>query len=255
MNPTPREEWHFDTRHIGRRVLVFDELDSTNEWAGRQPEPIAIIARHQTAGRGRFGRVWRSRPGSALLLSVAFHPPAELRRASVLTVWAAVAVAEAVESLSGLNAIIKWPNDLHVDGRKICGILIEQGAATVVGIGLNLNQSREEFDTAGLPLAASFASLSGSEVEWKVAAETVLRSLDAEYEHLLTDRSRIEEKWRTRTGLIDREVELERSDRSRVHGTLRRLTFDDVELDATSGERVRLAPEAVEHITARAAPT
>jgi BirA family biotin operon repressor/biotin-[acetyl-CoA-carboxylase] ligase len=255
VNPTPREEWQFDTWHIGCRVLVFDELDSTNELAGRQTEPLAIIARHQTAGRGRFGRVWRSRPGSALLLSVAFQPPTEFRRASVLTVWAAVAVAEAVQRLSGLYAAIKWPNDLLVDGRKICGILIEQGAATVVGIGLNLNQTCEEFDAAGLPLAASLASLSGSEADWKAAAEAVLRSLDEEYESLLADRSRVEEKWRTRTGLMDREVDLERSDRSRLQGTLRGLTFDEVELETAFGERVRLAPEAVEHITARASPT
>ncbi|MFO0804102.1 MAG: biotin--[acetyl-CoA-carboxylase] ligase [Gemmataceae bacterium] len=247
--PEPREEWHFDTRHIGRLVLVFDELESTNDTASRLEPPASIVALHQTAGRGRFGRVWRSRPGSALLLSVAFQPPAELRRPSVLTVWAAVAVAEAVQRISGLDAAIKWPNDLLVSGHKICGILIEQSAATVVGIGLNLNQTREEFDAAGLPMAASLASLSGADVELKAAAEAVLRSLDEEYQSLLADRARVEEKWRARTGLMDREVEVERSDGSRLSGTLVRLTFDDVELDTASG-RVRLAPEMVEHITA-----
>lgn len=254
MTPEPREEWQFDTRHIGRRVLVFDELDSTNDLAGRHAtaagEPVAILALHQTAGRGRFGRVWRSRPGSALLLSVAFQPPPDLRRPSVLTVWAAVAVAEAVQRLTSLNPVIKWPNDLLVNGQKVCGILIEQGAATIVGIGLNLNQTREEFDAAGLPVAASLAALSRSEVELKTAAGAVLHSLDDEYHALLVNRGSVEEKWRTRTGLLNGTVELERSDGARLHGTLLRLSFDEVELESASGDRVRLAPEAVEHIRA-----
>lgn len=256
MTPVPREEWHFDTRHLGRSVLVFDELDSTNDQASRlreQPvsEGAAVIALHQTAGRGRFGRVWRSRRGAALLLSVAFHPPTELRRPSVLTAWAAVAVAEAVERLTALDPVIKWPNDLLVNGRKICGILIEQGVATIVGIGLNLNQTREEFDDAGLPLAASLASLSGMTVELKIAAESVLRSLDDEYHALLADRSSVEEKWRSRSGLLDREVDVECSDGSRLAGRLVRQTFDELELEIASGGRVHLPPEAVEHVSLR----
>ena len=246
MTPAPREEWHFDTRHLGRRVLVYDELDSTNEFARQLSEPVAIIALHQTAGRGRFGRVWRSRPGSALLISVILHPPMNLKRPSVLTAWAAVAVAEAAEKLAGVKAVIKWPNDLLVNGQKICGILIEQSAATIVGIGLNLNQTREEFDAAGLPLAASLGSLSGTNVELQAAAEAVIRSLDDEYHTMLADRALVEEKWRTCTGLLGEFVEVERSDGSRVTGHLLRMTFDELELDP--GERLGMAPETVEHV-------
>src|SRR6185437_3830883 len=141
----PREEWQLATERIGRRVLVFDEVDSTNTVAAGLDvaEGTVVLAKNQTEGRGRFGRVWRSRPGAALLLSVRLRPPAELRRPSVLTAWAAVGVGDAIAALTGRTARIKWPNDLLIDERKVCGILIEQGATTIIGIGLNLNQTPE----------------------------------------------------------------------------------------------------------------
>src|SRR5687767_8862526 len=149
---TPRETWHFDTERIGRRVLVYDHVDSTNtrgaELAHADPDAdgLVLIADQQTAGRGQYGRVWQSRPGSSLLLSVVLRPPAELRRPVILTAWAAVSVAEAILALTGVQARIKWPNDLLVRGKKVCGILIEQSGTageivTVAGIGLNLNQT------------------------------------------------------------------------------------------------------------------
>jgi len=247
--PTSHEEWPIETRRFGRRVLVFDELTSTNDEASRSVEPVAILARHQTSGRGRFGRVWRSRPGSALLMSVAFHPPAHLRRPSVLTAWAAVAVADVIERLAGLHARIKWPNDLLVNGQKVCGILIEQGAATVVGIGLNLSQTREEFDNAGLPRAASLASITGIEIDYRAAAECVLKSLDDRIEQLMSDRELVEAAWRDRTELLGREVLVDRSDGSRLSGCLLRLGFDELELEQADGERRTFLPESVEHIT------
>jgi BirA family biotin operon repressor/biotin-[acetyl-CoA-carboxylase] ligase len=240
VTPTPIEEWNFDTRHLGRRVLVFDELDSTNDFARQFTEPVAVIALNQTAGRGRFGRVWRSRPGASLLISVVVQPPPELKRPSVLTAWAAVAVAETAATLAGVNPVIKWPNDVLVNGFKICGILIEQGAATVVGIGLNLNQTRAEFDAVGLPMAASL----GVAVELKHAAETLVKRLDDEYQSLLSDRTLVEAKWRDRTGLLGEDVEVERSDGARLLGRLNRLTFNEAELDSGT----ILVPEVVEHI-------
>ena len=85
MTPAPRETWQPETRHIGRPVYWFDELDSTNAFARALPAGAAVIADHQTAGRGQYGRTWTSRPGTSLLLSVVLDPPAELRRAVVLT--------------------------------------------------------------------------------------------------------------------------------------------------------------------------
>ncbi len=256
----PREEWHFDTGRVGRRVLVFDELDSTNATAlglasreRERPElgleGLAILAENQTAGRGRFHRVWQSRPGSGLLLSVVLNPPLELRRASILTALAAVAVAEAVYRLTSIQARIKWPNDLLVRGKKICGILIEQSSATVVGIGLNLNQTREEFDGAGLPEATSLAIISGREVNLRRAAEVVLRCFDLEYERLIGgERVAVEADWKWRTGLLGQHVEIERSDGTRVLGRIKEMGFDGIEVERPDGAVSNLVPETIEHI-------
>ncbi|MBN9122123.1 MAG: biotin--[acetyl-CoA-carboxylase] ligase, partial [Planctomycetes bacterium] len=182
---TPRETWHFDTERIGRRVLVYDHVDSTNtrgaELARAEPDTdgLVLIADQQTAGRGQYGRVWQSRPGSSLLMSVVLRPPAELRRPVVLTAWAAVSVAEAVLALTGVQARIKWPNDLLVRGKKVCGILIEQSGTgnaltTVAGIGLNLNQTTDEFAAADLPDATSLGILSGGAIDARTAAGVVV---------------------------------------------------------------------------------
>src|SRR5436190_13637804 len=172
---TPRETWHFDTERIGRRVLVYDSLDSTNTRgaalaATDDADGLVLIADVQTAGRGQYGRVWQSRPGGSLLMSVVLRPPAELRRPVVLTAWAAVSVAEAVLALTGAQARIKWPNDLLVRGKKVCGILIEQTGTggevtTVAGIGLNLNQTADEFAQATLPDATSLGILTGGLID------------------------------------------------------------------------------------------
>jgi BirA family biotin operon repressor/biotin-[acetyl-CoA-carboxylase] ligase len=151
---TPREEWRLDTLHLGRRVLVFHRLDSTNSRAALLAEDrantgVAVLAEAQTSGRGQHGHTWLCQPGAGVLLSLLLFPPPALRRPAILTAWAAVSVCELVFQAAGLQARIKWPNDVLVRGRKVCGILIEQARGTVVGIGLNVNQSAEDFHDGG----------------------------------------------------------------------------------------------------------
>src|SRR5690606_22692424 len=134
--------------YLGRTVQVFDSIDSTNTRAlaladDRSLDGLVVLSRHQEAGRGQYGRTWLAPPESSVLLSVLLFPPPTLRRPALLTVWAAVAVGELVLELTGEQIRIKWPNDVFLKGRKICGILIEQrqqgeSLATVVGIGLNV---------------------------------------------------------------------------------------------------------------------
>jgi BirA family transcriptional regulator, biotin operon repressor / biotin---[acetyl-CoA-carboxylase] ligase len=253
MNPAPADEWTFPTDRIGRRVLVFDELDSTNTFAAAlppdAPDGLVIVARNQTAGRGRFGRPWRSRPGAALLMSVVMSPPPELRRPVILTAWAAVAVGEAVRELAGVQARIKWPNDLLVRGKKVCGILIERGVRTVTGIGLNLGQTADEFAALGLPDAASLGMFAGRAIELRDAAEAVVRNLDAEWERLLAgERAAVEADWTWRVGFLGRAVEVERTDGTRPVGRLREMGFDGLELERPDGTFERIPPEAVEHV-------
>jgi BirA family biotin operon repressor/biotin-[acetyl-CoA-carboxylase] ligase len=255
VTPSPTDEWHLGTDLVGRRVLVFDEVDSTNSVAASftdlDADGLVVIARNQTAGRGRFGRVWRSRPGGSLLTSVVLRPPAEIRRPSILTAMAAVAVGDAIRKLCGTQAKIKWPNDLLIHGRKVCGILIEQGVSTVVGIGLNLNQTADEFPDAGLPDATSLRIVSGRETDPSTAALAVIACLDAEYGRLLAgERTAVEADWKWRTGLLGRQVEIELTNGTFVQGRMREMDFDGLDLELPGGQTWRITPEAVAHVRA-----
>ena len=230
----------FPTAHLGRQTRVYDSLDSTNDTAALlAADPanagLAVVARHQTAGRGQYGRAWAAAPGSSLLLSAIVQPPPAVRRPVVLTAWVAVAVGDALRELTGHTPVIKWPNDLLVEGRKVCGILIEQSSAVVVGLGLNLSQSADDFAAAGLPAATSLALLAPAGGPWHPVAVlgVVLGHLDRRYGQLLAgDSAAVEAEWRSRSRLVGRRVVLEAADGRVQPGRVRSMSFDAVELDA-----------------------
>lgn len=137
------------TRWLGRHLRRLERCRSTNDeaaaWAREgAPSGSIVVAEEQTGGRGRLGRTWHSPPGENLYFSAVLRPPLPPHRAPPITLAVAVAVAEAVESL-GIEPELKWPNDLLVDGRKLCGILTEMTLAggridfVIVGIGVNLH--------------------------------------------------------------------------------------------------------------------
>src|SRR5262249_45875680 len=170
------QEWHLDTRHIGRRVLCFERTDSTNDRAAElAADPanhgVVILAREQTAGRGQHGRSWQCSADDGVLMSILLYPPAALRRPAILTAWAAVSVCEMILQATDIQAKIKWPNDVLIRGRKVCGILVESKVqslksegpqfAVVVGIGLNINQGAAVFTAPGLEHGTSLALAAG----------------------------------------------------------------------------------------------
>ncbi|HET9179421.1 MAG TPA: biotin--[acetyl-CoA-carboxylase] ligase [Terriglobia bacterium] len=137
---------------IGHKVIHYFRTDSTNSAAlelGAQAAPhgTVVIAEEQTAGRGRLGRKWYSEKSSGIYASIILRPPLAPAAAPVLTLLAGVAVHSAVRSATGLGGDIRWPNDLLVNGKKVCGILTEMRAEVdrlhmvVLGIGINVNQS------------------------------------------------------------------------------------------------------------------
>ena len=138
-------------RHRELRLRVYPTIGSTNTalkaMAAEGAEAgLALVAAQQTAGRGRMGRSFYSPPGSGLYLSLLLRPELPAAQAVRLTACAAVAAAEAIESLSGAETAIKWVNDIQIGGRKVCGILTEAGLDcesgrmhyVVVGVGVNL---------------------------------------------------------------------------------------------------------------------
>ena len=126
------------------------------------PAGATAATDHQTGGRGRHGRPWVSPPATSVLASVMLHPPAG-RHLPELSLVAALAASEAVEGATGLSVQIKWPNDVMLNRRKVGGILSELSEGTVVvGIGINVNQSREELPADTPTQAGSLRTLSGT---------------------------------------------------------------------------------------------
>lgn len=145
-----------NTRHVGRKLKIFDQVTSTNETAWDLIETddeirdgSVIIAESQTRGRGRMGREWHSAPGAGLWFSVVLRCNIPPDKIAFLTSGAALAVANMLQQFVHLPAEIKWPNDVMIRGRKVCGILVEARSnmpnVYVLGVGLNVNQSRSDF--------------------------------------------------------------------------------------------------------------
>jgi len=249
---SPREIWLLGTTAIGQKVLVYDRVDSTNTLAaqfalGAEREQLAILAAEQTAGRGQHGRTWTAPPGCSVLLSLLLFPPQVLRRVPVFTAWAAVSVCETIRHLTGVPATIKWPNDVLLRGKKVCGILIEQSRGTVAGIGLNVRQTAEDFLEAQLD-AISLSPFAAESLSTDHVAQTLLHMLDEHYARLLKgDLATLEEGWRRHLGLLGRPVVAECT--SGIHrGTLRDLTFNAVELEQPGQPPLVVRPEQVQHL-------
>lgn len=132
---------------------------------GNAPEGAVAACDEQTAGRGRLGRKWEAPAGRALLVSILLRPPPD-RRAAELSLVGGIAVALTVEDALGLSAQIKWPNDVMVNRRKVAGVLAEASEGTVVlGIGLNVNQTRDELPQDGRVPAGSLLTTDAVERE------------------------------------------------------------------------------------------
>jgi BirA family biotin operon repressor/biotin-[acetyl-CoA-carboxylase] ligase len=168
-----------------------------------------------------------------------------------MAAWAAVSVCETILACTGLQAKIKWPNDVLLRRRKVCGILIEQARGTVVGIGLNVNQSPESLHAAGLPDAGSLAHFTSSPLDWKTVARQLIGRLDEEYDRLCAgDRATLEACWKWRCGLLGKEVQVECHD-ALHRGRLLDMTWEGLVLQSP-GESTRLIlPEAVKHVSER----
>lgn len=147
------------TKWAGREVVYFDSLDSTNRHAKQLAAEGAkagtlVIANEQTLGRGRRGRGWVSPKGESILMSLILRPQAHPSQVARLSLLTAVAVAQAIGEVTGLDARIKWPNDIVVSGRKVCGMLLEMTADeqsvhdVVAGIGINVHQKAFDADIA-----------------------------------------------------------------------------------------------------------
>jgi biotin-[acetyl-CoA-carboxylase] ligase BirA-like protein len=174
--------------HVGGRFgtpyLYEAECESTQLllFGSGLPEGAVAVADHQTGGRGRLGRSWTEPPASSILVSVLLQPPAE-KTLPQLSLVAALAAAEAVEGATGLAAQIKWPNDVMLNRRKVGGIVSEVTDGTVVvGIGLNVNQTRDQLPLEAPTEPGSLRSLTGSSYDRAALLGSLLTRLERAYD-------------------------------------------------------------------------
>lgn len=203
-------------RTIGREIVYRAETTSTNTLAMEMaqqnaPTGTVVLAETQTGGKGRLGRRWIS-PRGNLFLSVILRPDVPTHKAPIVTLMGAIAVASALRKATGVPAGIKWPNDVLVHGKKICGLLTELSAEpdriryVVLGIGVNVN-----LDLTSLPdevrlLATSVVEASGAPVDRTQLIAEVLAQLDRWYSRFLSDQYGVLAAWRELNVTLGRRV-------------------------------------------------
>lgn len=215
------------------RLVYRETVDSTNRVAkelGRQgaPEGTLVLAEQQTAGRGRRGRSWLSPGHVNLLLSLLLRPPILPERAFVLTMILALATSDGVHEVSGLRPLIKWPNDLYVNGRKLAGILTEFSVVEnrveymVLGMGLNVNWDPGEHPTILYPATSLFRE-TGRRIPREGLLLRILKRFEETYRVLLTGEIMpFYRKWNELSMVLGKEVELD-SGKERLRGTALRI--------------------------------
>lgn len=204
------------TDWVAKEVLYFDTIDSTNTKAQElaekgYPSGTLVVADKQESGKGRRGRSWVSPSGTGIFMTLMIKPDINPNNASMLTLVAALAVAKAITSVTGEEALIKWPNDIVVNGKKVCGILTEMNAQfdyinhIVVGIGINVHN--ESFPEEISQMASSLLIEAGGKRfhRAQIIAETMsyfeqyydiflktqdLSALVREYDELLVNRNK-----------------------------------------------------------------
>jgi BirA family biotin operon repressor/biotin-[acetyl-CoA-carboxylase] ligase len=197
----------------GQPLHLFETIGSTNDYAKQQaeagaPEGTVIWAEAQTAGRGRHGRRWLTPPGVNMALSLIVRPTLPVALAARLTMWAGLAVCEALEAQTPLQLALKWPNDVLLNGHKVGGILVEGATVgdqldyAVVGIGLNVNWAPSS-EAVDFP-ATSLHTALGQTVDRAGMARSLLHHLEIRYADL--DSPELLRRWQERLVMMHEAV-------------------------------------------------
>lgn len=179
------------TAWVGEEIYYFDSTDSTNTRAKRLAEDgsvhgTLVVADEQTGGRGRRGRAWDSKKGVSIYMSLVLKPEIDPNNASMLTLITAMAVAGGIEKTTGLECKIKWPNDIVVQGKKVCGILTEMSTQmdyiNYIVIGIGINVQNESFPEEIGEVATSLWIESGKKQKRAAIIEAVWEEFEKYYD-------------------------------------------------------------------------
>lgn len=216
-----------NTKLIGREIIFVESVDSTNNYAKKMAEEkfqdgTVIIAEEQTNGRGRLGREWISPMGKGIWMTIMLKPRIKPEQAAQITLIAAFAVAKGIKNICNIDTMIKWPNDVVVNGKKVCGILTEMGAEIdrinylIVGIGINANTDELDFLNSGLNVATSLKIQKGEEINRKLLISDIIKKFEELYmsfilresiEHIINDYKKVSATLGKEVRLLTREGE------------------------------------------------
>ena len=207
---------------VGKKLFVFESIDSTNSCAKTlaetgTPEGTVVLADHQTSGKGRLGRAWISEPGCNLLFSIVLRPTLPKESSGLLAFFSAVFIARALEKISHHPVECKWPNDILINGKKCCGILLENSFThdtldfSVVGIGINVNQPT--FDGDLNERATSLFREYGTKIDRTKFVQTLLREADTLLPSLKKGETKnIMDQWNQRCTMFGKPVTVSHGD-------------------------------------------
>jgi len=207
------------TKVLGKRLHLLQEVDSTNTWAIKEAlkgaeEGEVFLAEAQTQGKGRMGRKWFSPKGKNIYLSLILKPEMPPQRVPLLNLGASLALAYVLEKL-GLEPELKWPNDVLLRGKKVCGILSEAYAEAdkvnfvVLGIGLNVNTKKEDFPEELRDSATSLLIETGKEFSRNHLVKEILQELEGVYFLLKENPGEVLSKWCSYAKVEGKMVEVE----------------------------------------------
>ena len=212
------------------RIVFLKDTSSTNRIAydlatKGEPAGTAVVAESQGEGRGRLGKVWQSPPGKGLYCSIIVRPHLAVEDYSKITLTAGLAVAIALEKVSGLGMGLKWPNDVYVHGKKCCGILTESSPFeadkrfAIVGIGINVNSEKNDFPLELQDKATSLRILTGSDYDIRAVFDQVRRHIFAKLALFESAGfSEILEDWRKRDILLGKRLQWVSTSGEIIHG-------------------------------------
>ena len=217
LNPTAITKG-LATRFIGQNVLYYPSVSSTNDIARQQallktPEGTAVIADRQTTGRGRLKRAWVSPQGN-IAVTIVLYPAR--KNLTYLTMLAALAVLRSIEKTTGLKCQLKWPNDVLINNKKVCGILLESQAEAdsvdyaIIGIGINVNMRLADYPEIA-PIATSLADETGRAVSRTVLLRNLFMEMEKIYLRLQAGESILGE-WRDKLVTLGKKIHVRSGD-------------------------------------------
>ncbi len=209
---------HLQSNKLGQDIRYKEEVISTqqhaHQWAREgAPEGALFVAEQQTEGKGRLGRPWHSPPRTGIWMSLILRPPIPLTEASHLTILASLGIKQGIERVTGLPIQIKWPNDLMINGKKICGILTELRGEqdrihyVIFGIGVNVNTPVEKFPEELRSIATSLAIEAGQTFHRATLIAAILEELEKVYEqYLASGFGKIKKQWEDESQIKGKQV-------------------------------------------------